>query len=121
MTLREQDRARGRGGSRRGPRGGRRAGSARVDAQLPERVAVAGAADGAVHTDVAATAGDVEGLDATGAGGGGVDRCPVGGVRRGLDLERLSIGGFPVEDHLADLSLIHISEPTRLGMISYAV
>jgi len=27
-----------------------------------------------------------------------------------------------MEDHFAiDLSLIHISEPTRLGMISYAV
>src|SRR5450756_1779323 len=28
---------------------------------------------------------------------------------------------WPVEGNVQDLSLIHISEPTRLGMISYAV
>src|SRR5450759_3988187 len=92
-------RCRWRGG---GPWGRRGAGGPGVDAELPERVAVAGAADGPVHPDVAAATTDGEGLDATGAGGGGVDRRPVGGVRRGLDLERLSIGGFPVQDHLAD-------------------
>src|SRR5450756_2810039 len=33
----------------------------------------------------------------------------------------LTIGGFYFFQYVLHLSLIHISEPTRLGMISYAV
>src|SRR5450756_1321091 len=41
-------------------------------------------------------------------------------VRRG-DTRAALFGRVPVASRLRDLSLIHISEPTRLGMISYAV
>ena len=87
------ERGRGRGagvlGRRRGGRlaerrvgGAAAAGAAdrAVDLELPERVAVLRRPGGAVHPDVAAGAGDVQGLRAAGAGRGRVDRGP-GGAR----------------------------------------
>src|SRR3984957_20856185 len=62
---------------------------ARVDLELVDGVAVLGGAGGAVHADVPAAAGHVQGLGAAGAGGGGVDGGPGGVVVGGLDLERL--------------------------------
>ena len=56
----------------------------------------------AVHPDVAAGAGDVQGLGAAGPGRGGVDRRPGRAVGRGLDLERRGVGGLPVQHDLAD-------------------
>ena len=70
--------------------------------EFPQRVPVLGCPGCAVHADVAAGAGDVEGLGAAGPAGGGVDGGPVGAVRRGLDLERGRVGVFPVERDLAD-------------------
>ena len=52
--------------------------------------------------DVAAGAGDGEGLRAAGAGGGRVHRRPGRRVGRHLDLERGGVRGLPREDHLAD-------------------
>src|SRR3984893_9809683 len=88
-----------------------------MDLEFPEGVAVLGGAGGAVHADVAAGAGDVEGLVAAGAGGGGVDGCPVGVVGGHLDLERGGVGGFPVEADLADaLGRAEVDfEPLRVG------
>ena len=86
----------------RGAAGGAGAARRAVDLELPQRVPVLGGAGGAVHPDVAAGAGDVEGLRAAGAGGGGVDRGPVGAVGGGLDLERGRVGRLPLQHHLAD-------------------
>src|SRR5205823_6302112 len=67
----------GRGGRRRGRRGGCRGGGGRpgvsVDLEFPQRVTVRCPANGAVHAHVPPAAGDVPGLDTTGACGGGVD------------------------------------------------
>ncbi len=98
----------GRGGGRvvqrrvGGVAGGAGAAGGPVDLELAQAVAVLGAADGPVHPHVAAGAADVQGLGAAGAAGGRVDRGPVGVVGRGLDLERLGVGGLPVQRHLAD-------------------
>jgi len=56
------------------------AAAGRVDAELPQRVAVLGGARGAVHADVAAGPRHRQGLRAAGSGGGGVDRGPGGAV-----------------------------------------
>src|SRR5450756_3077170 len=54
-------------------------------------------------------------------------RPPVSGVSnsamscKSIILELLHVGDVQAVEGLAYLSLIHISEPTRLGMISYAV
>ena len=111
-------------GGERGPSRGKAAGPGdrgnsrgRVDLEFPEGVAVLGGAGGAVHADVAAGAGDVEGLVAAGAGGGGVDGCPVGVVGGYLDLEGGGVGGLPVEADLADaLGRAEVDfEPLRVG------
>src|SRR5450759_3814405 len=47
--------------------------------------------------------------------------CPVLAAGGLLQAVRKSLDRLVVEAVDADLSLIHISEPTRLGMISYAV
>src|SRR5258707_484079 len=87
------------------------------DPELPQRVPVLGGPGGAVHPDVAAGAGDVEGLGAAGAGGGGVDGGPVRAVGGGLDLEGPGVGGFPVQRDLADgLGRAEVDfEPLRVG------
>src|SRR5659263_321009 len=56
-------------------------------------------------------------------GGAGGERPPVDrGLSTGSVERRGSGGGQSGRDRSVDgLSLIHISEPTRLGMISYAV
>ena len=57
-------------------------------------------------------------------GGHGADAAGNGrdGLNDRLDLVKLGVAGNAALAALGvDLSLIHISEPTRLGMISYAV
>src|SRR5450759_431731 len=50
-----------------------------------------------------------------------VDGVGCGPAQRGLGQERGMHAVHPGVQLVQDLSLIHISEPTRLGMISYAV
>ena len=75
------------------------------DPELPQRVAVAGGPDGAVHPHVAAGAGDVERLRAAGAGGGRVDGGP-----RSVPLAEIWIWNarayarLPLQHDLADRS-----------------
>src|SRR5665648_1131576 len=38
-----------------------------------------------------------------------------------LDIANFIVNNLDIQGTIVDLSLIHISEPTRLGMISYAV
>src|SRR5450756_2481687 len=58
---------------------------------------------------------------ASGVGGRTMERMvSLGYVRGVMDMTLAEIGAHLVGG-LHDLSLIHISEPTRLGMISYAV
>src|SRR6185437_10350752 len=88
-----------------------------VDLELPQGVAVLGAAGGAVHADVPPGAGDRQGLGAAGAGGGGVDGGPGRVVGRRLDLEGLAVGGLPLQGDLADglaAAQVHL-EPLRVG------
>ena len=88
-----------------------------VDLELPQAVAVLGGPGGAVHPDVAAGAGDVQGLGAAGAGGGGVDRGPVRAVGGRLDLERRRVRRLPLQHHLADRrgrAEVHL-EPLRVA------
>ncbi len=94
-----------------------RAAGRRVDAELPQRVAVRGGPRGPVHPDVPAGAVDRQGLGAAGAGGSGVDRGPRGAVGRGLDLERGRVGGLPVQGDFADrLARTEVDlEPLRVG------
>src|SRR6202011_4697538 len=92
-------------------------GAGAVDLELPQRVAPHRAADGAVHADVPAAAGDVQRLGTADAGRGRVDRGPRRRVVRGLDLERLAVGGLPVQDDLADglhRAEVHL-DPLRVG------
>ncbi len=72
------------------------------DLELVQRVAVLGRPGRGVHPDVAAAAADGEVLDAAGAGGGGVDRRPVGAVRRGLELVGAGVRRLPVQLDPAD-------------------
>src|SRR6266511_135454 len=73
-----------------------------VDLELPQRVAVRRAPDGAVHPHVPAGAVDREGLRTAGAGRGRVDRRPRRGVGRHLDLEGRGIRRLPGQHHLVD-------------------
>src|SRR5712692_4371092 len=50
----------------------------------------------------AARVGHRKGLNPSGAGRRRIDRGPGGAVVGGLDLECLGVGGFPVQDDLAD-------------------
>jgi len=87
------------------------------DTELPQRVAVSGRPGGAVHADVAAGPGHGQVLGAARAGRGGVDRGPVGPVRRRLDLERGSVGRLPVQGDAADgLGRAEVDfQPLRVG------
>src|SRR5690349_5652550 len=92
-----------------------------IDTEFVERVAVGGPPLGPVHPDVAAGAVDVEVVHAAGAGGGAVDRGPVGPVVGGLDLVGLPVGGLPPELHVlergrlpqVDLNPLRIAPVTR--------
>src|SRR5450756_2733480 len=63
---------------------------------------------------LAAIAGDEACLVIRSGGGRAGETYPLRGAR-------VAIGRHPDAAIFLDLSLIHISEPTRLGMISYAV
>ena len=73
-----------------------------VDLELPQRVAVDGAALGPVDAHVATAPRDAQVVDPPGAGGGGVDGGPARGVARDLDLVGAAEGGLPVEHHARD-------------------
>ncbi len=89
--------------------------------ELPEGVPVSGGPRGAGQPDVAGGPGDVEGLCAPGAGGGGVGGAPVGVVRGELDPVRRGVGGLPAQHDLAhrsggsevDLDPLRIGEGAR--------
>ena len=85
-----------------GATGGRRGGAGAEDLELVQRVAVAGAAGGAVHPDVPARAVDGQRLVAAGGVGGAVDAGPVVAVRGRLDLEGPGVRGLPLQLDLGD-------------------
>src|SRR4051794_41926825 len=66
------------------------------DLELPDGVAVAGRALGAVDTHVPAAADEVDRRGAAGAGGGGGDRGPGHGLEGNLGLGGPGVGGFPL-------------------------
>ena len=105
----------GVGGGVTGP-GRRGRAEVAVDLELPQRVPVSGGAGGAVHPHVPSGAADRQRLHPAGAGGGRVDRRPVGRVGRGLDLERGGVRALPAQDHLRDGGRGAEVDPQPLGV-----
>ncbi len=98
-------------------RAGRRAGGAAVHLELPQGVAVAAGAGGAVHADVPARPGDGEVVRAAVAVGHGLQGAPVRSVVGRLDLVGLAVGGLPGQYDPAEVgggAQVHL-DPLRVA------